>query len=102
MADASGFAPMAPTSPPSSRPSESSTGTTLMEIVQTPPAHTPPKFVFGAGSSPSSFNFDSPLGSTSVYRHPKYYMDTNMAVFQVNGYIRDVGEWTDHDLLAGV
>ncbi|KAF9642120.1 hypothetical protein BDM02DRAFT_3106039 [Thelephora ganbajun] len=41
-------------------------------------------FVFGTGPSSSSFDFDSPLGSTSVYRHPKYYMDTDMVVFQVN------------------
>lgn len=68
-------------------------GTTLMERVQTSPALTPPKFVFGAGSSPSSFDFDSPLDSTSVYHHPKYYMDTDMAVFQVGVCVRDPGEW---------
>ena len=92
MADASGLAPMAPMSPPSSRMSEPSANTTLLEKVQTPPIQTSPKFIFGAGSSPSSFDFDSPLGGTSVYRHPKYYMDTDMVVFQVNGHVRDIGE----------
>ena len=85
MADASGLAPMAPTSPPSSRMSEPSLNATLMERMQTTPMHTP-KFVFGEGSSPSSFDFDSPLGGTSVYHHPKYYMDTDMIVFQVIGH----------------
>ena len=64
-----------------------------MEIVQSPATQTPPKFVFGTGTSPSSFDFDSPLGGTSLYRHQKYYMDTDMAVFQVNGHVRGVGEW---------
>ena len=88
MANAPGLAPMAPTSPPSSRTSESSTNATLIERVQTPPIQTQPKFVFGAGSSSSPFDFDSPLGSTSVYRHSKYYMDPDMVVFQVGGHVR--------------
>ena len=92
MADVSGLAPMAPTSPPTARTSEPSATTTLMERVQASPAQTPPKFVFGAGSSPSSFEFDSPLSSMSVYRHPKYYMDADMAVFQVNLYVKGTGE----------
>jgi len=92
MADASGIAPMAPTSPPSSGTSEPTANTTLMEIVQTP-TQTPPSFIFGTGSSSSSFEFDSPLSSTSVYRHPKYYMDTDMVIFQVNGHVKDTGEW---------
>ena len=92
MADASGVAPMAPTSPPSSGTSEPHATTALMEIVQTP-AQTSPTFIFGAGSSSSSFEFDSPVSTTSMYRHPKYYMDTNMVIFQVNGHTRDIGEW---------
>jgi hypothetical protein len=88
MADASGLAPMAPTSTPSSRTSEPSSTTTLMEKVQTPP-----KFVFGTGSSSSPFDFGSPLGGTSVYRHPKYYMDTDMVVFQVNDDIEGTSQW---------
>ena len=91
MANAPGLAPMAPTSPPSSRTSESSTNATLMERVQTPPTQTQPKFVFGVGSSSSPFDFDSPLGSTSVYRHSKYYMDPDMVVFQVGSHVR--GYW---------
>ena len=64
-----------------------------MERVQAPSTHTLPKFVFGAGSSSSSFDFDSPLGSASVYRHPKYYMDVDMVVFKVKSHVRDTGEW---------
>jgi len=93
MADASGLAPMAPTSPPGSRTSEPSTNATLMEKVKTPPTQAPPKFIFGAGSNPSSFEFDSPLDGTNVYRHPKYYMDADMVVFRVSGYVEDIGEW---------
>jgi hypothetical protein len=81
MADASGLAPMAPTSPPSSRTSEHSPAMTIM--VQTSPAQVPPKFVFGTGSGSSSFEFDPPPKSVSVYRHSKYYMDADMVVFQV-------------------
>jgi len=93
MADASGLAPMAQTSPSSSRTPESSPNT-LMEKVQTPSTQTPSqKFVFGAGSSSTSFEFDSPLGGASVYRHPRYYMSTDMVVFQVNGHVRGLGEW---------
>ena len=84
MADVSGVAPMAPTSPPSSRTSESCTSASLMERVQASSTQTPPHFVFGAGTSPTSFDFDSPLGGPSVYHHPKYYMDADMAVFRVS------------------
>lgn len=87
MADASGLAPMATTSPPSSRTSDPSPTTSIMEKVQTPPTQAPPKFVFGAGSSSSSFDFDPPLDSASAYHHPKYYMDTDMVVFQVDRQI---------------
>lgn len=60
---------------------------TLMEKVQTPLTLVPPKFVFGMGSGSSSFDFDPPVGSESVYRHPKYYMDTDMVVFRVDDQI---------------
>jgi len=94
MVDASGLAPVAPMSPPSSRTSELSPTATLMEKVQTPPTQASPvTFVFGTGSNSSSFDFDSPRGGTSVYRHKKYYMDTDMVVFQVTGNVRDTGEW---------
>ena len=63
-----------------------------MEKVQVPPTQALPKFVFGAGSSSSPFDFDSPLGGTSTYHHPKYYMGTDMVIFQVNGYIENTGE----------
>lgn len=94
MVDASGLAPVAPMSPLSSRTSELSPTATLMEKVQTPPTQASPvTFIFGTGSSSSSFDFDSPRGGTSVYRHKKYYMDTDMVVFQVTGNVRDTGEW---------
>jgi len=93
MADASSLAPMAPASPQNSRASESSTTAILMERVQTPPSQTPPKFIFGADSNTRPFDFDSPLGVTSMHHHPKYYMDADMVVFQVNGYVGDTGEW---------
>lgn len=84
MAGASSLAPMAPTSPQSSRTSEPSLTITVMEKVKTPPAQVPPKFVFGTGSGSSSFEFDPPHRSTSAYHHPKYYMGTDMVVFQVD------------------
>lgn len=61
-----------------------------MEKFQTPPAQTPPKFVFGAGSSSSSFEFGPPPGNASVYHHPKYYMDTDMVVFRVHDKIEGI------------
>lgn len=86
MADASGLAPMAPTSPPSSRTPEPSPA--MAGMVQT----MPPKFVFGTGSGSSSFEFDPPPRNESVYRHPKYYMDTDMVVFQVDAWIEGTAQ----------
>lgn len=103
MADASGPAPKAPASPPTSQTFEPSASTTIMEIVQTVSAPAPPTFVFGTGSSSSSFAFDPPLdGVTTMHRHPKYYMDTNMVIFKVNNHLRMVTSSADHALLVMV
>ena len=53
--------------------------------------------------SSSSFGFDPPRdGVTSVHHHPKYYMDTDMVIFKVSGYLGMVASNTDHPLLATV
>ena len=57
------------------------------EKVMNLPVQVPPKFVFDTGFSSSSPDFNPPLGSESVYCHPKYYMDTDMVVFQVGTQI---------------
>ena len=102
MPDASGLAPMAPTLPPTSRTPEPPANTVIVEIVQ-PATPVPPTFIFGTGPSSSSLDSDPPLdGVTSVHRHPKYYMDTDMVVFKVNDHPVMMASSADHTPLAVV